>query len=316
MISQQVKTMGVAGVVLVIACVGIGVWFTMALTKSQQTKSELDSAHRELEKICKEKIFPNANNIERIQEDQEMLETWIEAVTNQLATSDIPLTDATPAKFKSDLEDAIRELVRNSAAQGRPARVTPDFRFGFDKYRGDVLPERADVPRLNQQLDIIKLLVAELYEANVVRLDVVTREVFEAGATTTREDSGTSARRSNRRPADGGGTAAAARPAAGDMFESQRFTVALEAHPDTFADVLNRLATMDIFVVVSEVDIKKTADSVARREPSAREATSRQTNQFTDDSDAPPVVQIVTNPQDEPPVTVRLVLDVYSFKGV
>jgi len=318
MISQQVKTVVVVGAVLGLACAGVGVWFVMALTESRQKHSELVTAQNELRKLCNEKIFPNTSNIERVQEDQKALEAWIETTTNKLAKSDIPLTDATPAKFKSDLEDAIRELVRQSAVQGRSARVAADFRFGFDKYKGDVLPEMADVPRLNQQLDIIKLLVAELYAANVVKLDAVAREVFEGGAVVDTAASTTSRRNTNRtsnRPPDSGAAGAARPAAAGDMFESQRFTVAFQAYPDTFADVLNRLSTMDIFVVVSEVEVKKTGEVAQARRETATGAP-QQPEFLADGSDAPPAVQIVTNPQDEPPVNVRLVLDVYSFKGV
>jgi len=318
MISQQVKTMGVAGAVLGIACVGVGVWFAMALTQSQQKKSELVGAQNEMERLCKPP-FPNNDNIERTRENQKTLEAWVMSATNQLAKGDVPLTEATPAKFKSELEDAIRELVRQSAVQGRPSRVAADFRFGFDKYKGDVLPETPDVPRLNQQLDIIKLLVAELYEANVVTLEAVTREVFESDA--TREDmAAASGSRRNRNKPDSGGTGAAgaARPtaaAAGDMFDSQRFTVAFQAYPDTFADVLNRLSTMSVFVVVAEVEVKKTGELVqAKKETGPAKPASAEPP--ADGTEAPPTVQVVTNPQDEPPVNVRLVLDVYSFKGV
>lgn len=311
----------VVGAVLGIACVGVGVWFVMALSESQQRKSELTTAQNEMERLCNEKVSPHADNIARTKEAQKELEAWIAGVTNQLSASDVPLTPATPAKFKSDLENAIRELVRQSADQGLTARVAPDFRFGFDKYKGDVLPETEEVPRLNQQLDIIKLLVAELYAANVVKLEAVTREVFESGA--GGQDSGAAApggrQRNRNRPPTGGtgpGTPAPTRAAAGadDMFDSQRFSVTFLAYPDTFADVLNRLAKMNIFVVVAEVDVKKTGDlMVVKKEAAARPpAVPAQPA----DPDAPPVVHVVTNPLDEPPVNVRLVLDVYSFKGV
>jgi len=315
MISRQVKTVGVGGVVLGIACVGVGVWFTMALTKSQQKKSELTSAFSELERLCdKKNFFPNADNIAKMSENRQTLEAWVVAATNQLAKSDVPLTAATPAGFKSDLEDAIREMVRQSEVQGRPARVAPDFRFGFDKYKGEVLPETADVPRLHQQLDIIKLLVAELYGANVVKLEAVTREVFESGGAP--EAAAPAARRKNR-PSGGGAAATAAKPSAASAdgaFESQRFTVAFQAYPDTFAEVLNRMAVMDIFVVVSEVDVKK---GDLKKEAAATAAAKPPVAAQPADEDAPPpVAQVVTNPPDEPPVSVRLVLDVYSFKGV
>ena len=323
MMNRPPKMVIVAGAVLGIACVGVGVWFTMALAESQQKNSERISAQNELDRLCNEKVSPHISNIERTQEAQQALESWIAAATNQLAKSDVPLTAATPAKFKSDLEDAIRELVSQGAVQGQASRVAPDFRFGFDKYKGDVLPETPDVARLNQQLDIIKLLAAELYEANVVRLEAITREVFESGA--TKDDSSAppvSRRASRNKPQTTGGTAsAAARPAAAgatDLFDSQRFSVTFLAYPDTFVDVLNRLATMDIFVVVAEVEVKKTGDSIVRGSGDKKDSAGARpaaADPFAD-AEAQPAVRVVTNPLDELPVNVRLVLDVYSFKGV
>ena len=320
MMNRPPKMVIIVGAVLGIACVGVGVWFTMALAESQQKNSERISAQNELDRLCNEKISPHISNIERTKEAQQALESWIAAATNQLEKSDVPLTAATPAKFKSDLEDAIRELVSQAAVQGQVSRVTPDFRFGFDKYKGDVLPETPDVARLNQQLDIIKLLVAEFYEANVVKLEAITREVFEAGGA-TESAAPVRIRNKNKPSTSGAAASSAARPAAAgatDLFDSQRFSVTFLAYPDTFADVLNRLAKMDIFVVVAEVEVKKTGDSLVRGsgDKKDKEAVAKPPADPFADADARPSVQVVTNPLDEPPVNVRLVLDVYSFKGV
>jgi hypothetical protein len=97
------------------------------------------------------------------------------------------------------------------------------------------------------------------------------------------------------------------------MFDCQRFTVAFQAHPDTLVEVMNKLAAMDLFVAVSDMEIKKAARS---DQPKPATGTKPTPNAQPVDVFAPASAQFVTNPEDEPPVSVRLSLDVYSFKGV
>ena len=307
---QQGIGIGV-GVLLGIACVGAGVTFSMAFAKSQEAKTNLDTAFQDLQKMYKAKIFPNDANIAQIKEDQKTLEAWFEVATNQLSKSEVPLESLTPAQFKSKLEGDIREMVRLAAVQGQQSRVAPEFRFGFDRYKDGVLPEKDDVPRLNQQLDIIKLIVEQIYNANIVKLDAIEREVFET--TAAKEEPAPTARRKNRDQGGGDVQAGALSPALAELFDSQRFTVAFQAHPDAFASVLNSLSAMNLFIVISDVEIKKAA--TLRSDQPKKDAAKPAVEQPADWT-VTPVAQSVTNPLDEPPANVRLSLDVYSFKGV
>ena len=303
------------------ACVVAGVFFALAFAKSQESKTRLDEAKQSLVKIYGEKVFPDDKNIAQIKENQKTLEEWFASATNQLAKSEVPLANLTPAQFKQKLVGEVREMIQLSSPQGVAARVNADFYFGFDRYKDGMLPEKDDVPRLNQQLDIIKLLVEELNHANIVKLDAIEREIFEADAAAAgTAESGRPRPPKNKPPSGGGGGVTPAsdaqpaglNPALADLFDCQRFTVSFQAHPDAFADVLNKLSAMSLFVVVAEMEIKK----AAMPRGDQKKETGAKPNAQAADAFAPVSTQYVTNPEDEPPISVRLSLDVYSFKGV
>jgi len=314
------------GAVLALACAGIGVFFVLVLMRSQEAKSKRDTAFQDLEKFYKAKIFPNDKNIAQTHDDQATLEAWYESVSNQLAKSEIPLTELSPPVFLQNLENDIREMMRQTNAQGRPARVAAEFRFGFDRYKEGKPPDRSEVPRLNQQLDIIKLLVHELNEANILKLEGIAREVFEGGDSATAESGGGGPGRvRNKDKVQGGGGGAvtagpvqsdAMNPVLADLFDCQRFTVVFHAYPDTLVDVLNRLSAMSLFVAVSDMELKKTGESLPRDRVKKETAAAKPGEQPLDPTPVPAANRTVTNPELEPPVSVRLSLDVYSFKGV
>ena len=327
MISRQQGVVIGMGVVLGIACVGAGVFLTFAILKNQEKKTQLDEARSELENLYRAKIFPNDENIKQMQEDQKTLGGWLEAATNRLAEGGVPLEDLSPALFKSKLTGDIREMAKQSCPTGVQARVGADFMFGFDKYKEAVLPVKEDVPRLNQQLEMIKLIVTELNEAGIAKLDAVAREVFEDGSGLAKTEAAPTPKKNKNRPlpSDSEGAApvgdaqqAMMSPALANLFSRQRFSVVFLAHPDTLADVLNRLSAMSMLTVVSDVEIKKTAESITRvadaAKPAARDGAKPEEQPA--EPAAAAASQIVTNPEDEPPVNVRLNLDVYSFKGV
>ena len=326
MISRQQGIVIGGGVLLGLACVGISVVFVLALRESQATKTKRDAAYQDLTKMYQAKIFPDDQNITQIRDDQQTLETWLVSATNVLAKSDVPKEKLSPSQFKSRLENEIREMTRQFN-EGNP-RVGAEFRFGFDKYKGGELPPDADdvMIRLNQQLDIIQQIMTQLVEAKIVKLDDVTREVFEDGGTSgqPQQNAPAAGRRTQRATSaaavSAGGASvvksSAANPELEVLFDRQRFGVMFQAHPEMLADVLNRLSSMDLFVVLAEMELKKATDSVFGSNELRKKVGVGSAKSTEDATGAPVGGQIVTNPESEPPVSVRLSLDVYSFKGV
>lgn len=314
------------GVLMAVVCAG-ACWFLFtAMAAKTAAEDERNQAYEDLQKIYHAKVFPSAENIARVSDDQKVLEAWLVAASNQVHQGDLKIEPKTPTGFKQVLQATVRSLSAHPGAnQGKI--VAAGFNFGFDKYLGqsDSLPTADHVDRLTAQLAIIEKICQELYASNILELKAVTRETFdEVNAELTQEEpKPTSRRKSRRRDRDESGSAASAPSSAAtagsEYFSKQRFTFEFLARPSAFIGTLNRLAAMDLFVVVAETEFRKTADPLAQRAAAkkAAEASKKEDGKpLVDPATLTPVQRIVTDPELEPPVSVKLDVDVYSFEGV
>ena len=325
---QQGIVIGV-GAVLGVACLVLGALFFMALSTSSGAAEQRDQAYEQLKALYQAKVFPSDANIKRIKEDQVLLEAWATEASNVLSRAAIRVEDLTPVRFKQELQKTVRELVAEKSPAGK--FVTPDFKFGFDRYLGDSdsLPQGGDVAQLAQQLKLIHLVVRELYAANIGKLTAIERDVFEADAgenrsgatpTTSRRPTPAAARRPGQTPATGAAAVAsdAMSPVLSSMLTRQKFTFGFQAKPAALIATLNRLAAMDAFLVVSGVEFVKAEDSILiaeqRKKEAAKAAEEAKTTAVS--VTAPQGDRTVTDPGREPPLNVKLSVDVYLFKGV
>jgi len=314
------------GVLMAVVCLG-ACWFLFT-TMSAKTaaKEECNQAYEELQKIFHAKFFPSAENIARVKEDQKTLEAWLVTASNQVHQGDLRIEPKTPTGFKQVLQTTVRALSAHSGAN-QGGIVAAGFNFGFDKYLGqsDSLPIADHVDRLTAQLVIIEKICKEFYASNILELKAVTREAFDDLSLQPKEEEQpkpASRRKSRRRDRDDSASTPA--PAAtanmdSEYFSKQRFTFEFMARPAAFINVLNRLAAMDLFVIVAETEFRKTADPLAQRAAAKKAAESGKTadgKPAVDPASLTPVQRIVTDPELEPPVSVKLDVDVYSFEGV
>jgi hypothetical protein len=331
MINRQKGIVIGVGAALGVACLGIGVWFFMALSESRDAAAQRDSAYDQLKALYQAKVFPKPENIQRIKDDQVALEAWATEVSNLLAIASVKVDDLTPVRFKQELQKTVRELAGAKSPAGK-SYVAEDFKFGFDRYLGDSdsLPQAADVPQLARQLNLIQTLVRELYAANIVRLTSVEREVFEVDAsekTTSRP--ARPKRPSAAVPKPGQSLAAEAaavsdtlNPALSPLLAREKLTFGFQAKPAALIGALNRLAAMEnTFAVVSGVELVKSADSVMRAEERKKAAAKAAEDTKTSSAAADDVSdatrdRIVTDTEREPPLNVTLSVDAYFFKGV
>jgi hypothetical protein len=330
MINRQKGIIIGVGVVLGVACLGISVLFFKALSTSREAAMQRDSAYEELKSLYQAKVFPKQENVKRVKDDQKELEVWEASVSNFLAKSSIKADDLTPVRFKQALQNTVTSLASRKSATLKPF-VTDDFKFGFDRYLGnsDSLPQTADVPQLAQQLHLVQAVVRELFDANITKLTVVEREVFEAGAGERQPGRPGSSRPPRPTPAFrlGQNTATATDvkgdgvpPVLSSLLTRQKMTFGFQAKPSALMSVINRLVAMDAFVVVSSVEFTKAQDAVlvaeerkkaivkALEESKAKGATAPATLEARD--------RLVTDPEREPPLDVTLSVDVYLCKGV
>ena len=324
---RQQITMIVCGLVMAAVC-GVAGWFLFTQTTAKnRAAEERDQAYQELQKIYRGKVFPSDENIARVGEDQKVLEGWLVTASNQLHKGDLQIESQSPTSFKQALQATVRKLsAQAGAVQGKV--VAPGFNFGFDQYLGqsDSLPtaeKDGNVnPRLTAQLIIIEKLCEELYAADIMELRSVSREVFDV-VKKEEDEQETSSRRRSRRRDDSGGSTRTPDSAAGAKsayWTSQRFTFEFIARPASLIEALNRLAAMDMFVVVAEAELRKTADPLAqfnaKRKESSSKAAAEGAAEPVDPAKLSHVERIVTDPELEPPVAVKLEIDVYSFEGV
>ena len=311
----------VCAILLAVVTIVAG-WFLLVAVAERNAASERCTlAYNEVKQIYQAKVFPSPENVARVKDDQRVLEGWLGTASNLLHRGALPGGKHSPTGFKQKLQATVRALsAYPGVVQGKV--VQREFHFGFDRYLGesDSLPKSEHVDRLSDQLSIIERICKELYAANIMELKAVTRDNFDdervvqPDAAITRR---TTPRR--RREEPGGSPTATARlaKATTEYFSRQRFSFEFQARPEMLIEALNRLAAMELFVVVAEMEFRKTSDPLLLRS-AKKESPSASGGVVVEKNPAllTHVERIVTDPQIEPPVTVKLEIDVYAFDGV
>lgn len=318
----------VCGALLGVFCLGAGWFLFSAMGDRGAAADQRNEAYRDVQKIYGSKVFPSEENIARVNEDQKALEAWLTAASALVHKGDLQIETNSPAVFKQSLQATVRAL---SSQPGilKGKVVESGFKFGFDKYLGDSasLPERDHVWRLTQQLMIIEKVCRELYAANILCLESVQRETFdEVSAEQPQEEQGGGRRRSrkDRQPERSAAAPSAAADRAGEFYSKQRFTFAFQARPTALVEALNRLTAMDLFVVVAQTEFRKTDDPLMKRDTRKKDKDGKTgagaegigAAEPADLTAVPHADRIVSDPELEPPVSVKLDIDVYSFEGV
>lgn len=321
----------VCGSLMALVCLGVGWFLFSALGAKNKAAKTRNQAYEELRQIYGAKVFPNDENIKRVKEDEKALAAWLVPASNVVHKGDLSVGQESPTGFKKLLLDTVRSLSNQPGGVAGKA-VASGFNFGFDRYLGEsvTLPSADQVDRLTRQLFVIETICKELYAAKIVSLDGVARETFEEkdAAEKAQEERPAANRPRNRRSRSdasrstrGASVAHAESSASSDLFSKQRFTFQFKARPDAFVDVLNRLAAMDLFVVVAETEIRKTDDPLVKPAAAAAESTKKKGSSpfgaaAVESATIPHAQRIVTDPELDAPVSVKLDIDVYSFEGV
>lgn len=294
-----------------------------------------DAEFGKLQQLYASKPFPNAGNALLARQDTASLESMRTALTNALGAANLPEPQLSRSLFIQALQSSLRDKLQGAAPIVEGARVVPDnFGFGFDRYRGAdaIMPAEGVVTRLAQQLIIVEKLVAEVYAAEVGALRAIRRPDIEAASdgpeAPAADDDG---RRRDRR-------ARAAAPADGlrrtDLYTAQHFTLEVTGRQGALSELLNRLAAMETFVVVTEVELRKRADdvkpppvpavpavAVTPAAPAAPPATvvipaapaAAPAPAAPVVSTLPPSQRLMSGHEIDPPIDARIELDVYNF---
>ena len=323
---RQTIILSVCGFVVLLLCGGVGYFLFSAWHEKETVAEDRNQQMDELRRIYDAKVFPSKENIEQYGKDAEMVGAWRGTASNLFEKGRISVADLSPSAFKEQLVQDIQGLnsrFRTPSLKGEKAGTL--FGFDFDRYLGGDLPVQPDVPRLALQLSMIKQLCDALHEAGVMELVAVTREKFDTGAKPV-EEAPQEGRRNRRRDRGGDSAAPAAATASGPAATAgayagkERFEYTFMARPDVLVATLNKLASIDLFTVVAATEIHKKGDMLkAFTQKRAMESKKGDTDEAPEEGkglDAAnklPTRELVTDPELEPPVTVKLVIDVYTF---
>jgi len=300
---KQAVAIGLS-VVLIAVLVGSGVVLASAVSRTREVARSRDDARASLERIYGERIFPSAPNVAVIKRQTLDLTAWTNRFIETQRAAFRRETRLTPSQFMQTLQPAIRELAKGQTTGG--TRIVADgFAFGFDAYlTGGQMPVAEDVPKLALQLEMTQRICRELFAANIVSLQKMQRFVFETEAKRAppppAEETG-GLRRNRARPAAAAAPGATAvNPRALDG--PHPFTLEFTARRDALLAVLNRLAAAELFVVVTDLDVRKTGPDVRTPPEKWRELGA-----------APHAQRVVSGPEVDPLLLVRIVLAVETF---
>ena len=319
-----------------------------------ESEARLVVAKQRLQELYDKKPFSSQSNVNKEKENVAILNEWFLKLTAVLRKGQIEPAQKSPSTFMSLLQGKKPELIRQANEFSKV--VSDDFGFGFERYldTSSALPEPNDVPRLTQQLTIIEKLCGVLFSEKIEQLSVLQREVFEAGPDAVAVSPGGS----YGSKAKTGVAPKLVNKGAGllgdeDLYAKLHFIVEFKAREAVVLNVLNKLASHEMFVVVSSFDIKKEGSGLdeikARIAASASPATqthiaapSSSSNEVDPFDEKPVVVdkamgvspakgeqsvkpapaekrdresRIVCGPELEKAMNIKIELDVYRFRG-
>jgi hypothetical protein len=229
--------------------------------KYVDVNQRMDTSLRALDRLRKRDPFPSHENVEQARQNKKELEKFRATLMADLQKGQTPIQDMEAAEFRQLLEVTLSGP-KGLRLAGRGANVVlPDlFAFGFDRYVRGALPETEHIPRLVDQLNMVKRLCEILYDAQIAELQSITRDQFELEAEAGPEgDIPEIVTRSRRRR----GPAPAPEPKvkkpekaskARELFTRERISLTFLAREKALWTVLNELARNERFMAVTNVE--------------------------------------------------------------
>ncbi len=306
------------------------------ISRFGQARKALSAAQARLEGFYQDSVFPSDDNVRRENTNTLALARWFDALSAELRKGNVVSKERSPSAFKTvHLEKTLEQLLREAQAAG--TELPPDFGFGFELYAGKPnLPRPEDVPRLMEQLELVKRISRILFDNRVKALSSVGRATFEnqvptvapAAAAAVPVPDPTPARRGA--PRRGGAQPPAAEPTwsaasqpgmvpAGALFGKYRFVIEFSAKESALTGVLNALAASPSFTVVKILRLTKGVPVLIPVQVDSSTAGPAVSELGTLPVAAPSVRlgpnYPVSGLEMEIPMQVRMELDVFKFKG-
>lgn len=298
---------------LLLLAAGSGFLVFLALKNYMAERGKLVAEKSNLEALYQMAPFPSQGNVEMETKNLATLQTALADLQTALARSQVEPTELKqPTVFMESFWSAQKDMLNH--ARSLDVSLPSGFGFGMDAYLKGAPPKPDHVPRLMQQLTIIKSLCDLLFAAKVTSIEALGREDFEsegAGDESSASEAPTSRRgRRTEAVAEAATRVMMVNPAAGIMapdalFSTMKFVVVFKAKESSVIQVLNALAAHDMFIAVKRITWNAPLDQVAIRKQVLKEGAE----------------PAVTTPAKENRVvsgregtlTIRLDLEVYRF---
>lgn len=215
-----------------------------------EVRNGLRSAEQRLKTLNERAPHPSEANVQMVQSNLVLLSSFYKSTIQTLKLGQIDPEDIEPAAFPPILDRTIKRLYERSREFG--VKLPPRFAFGFERYVLGALPNREDVARLNMQLRTIEKLCDTIMKCKVAELTEVQRTIFEKGVAEAAETG-------RRRRFAVEQEAEQAVPEWVDpsgLFSRETYTFKVVAPDSVLLNVLNELARIGTFVVVSAVTVE------------------------------------------------------------
>jgi hypothetical protein len=255
----------IGSIVLLVLIAASGFLLFRGVSSLNAIAAALAKSRDKLNGIYELTPFPSRGNVAKVRENVAKLEVLFRELIEVVSQNQVEPSGTSPSTFMSDLANRRNQLQAQAALAG--TTLPKDLGFGFETYfaAGSLLPAADDVPRLAQQLIIVEKLVAVLFEEKVGELASVEREEFEVRAGAAGPSPGRS--RSRRLPTGASPAASKQSQPAGlmetnSLYAKLHFTIEFKAREKTLTAVLNRLAKHEMFIVVTGVEVTKSAPDV------------------------------------------------------
>ena len=286
-----------------------------------RTAKDLKSATEKLDRLNRRDPFPDAGNVAVLETNRTVLSGYQNDLLGLLQAGQVAGEKIEPAEFASLIERLGRRL-RDKAREAQ-IKLPDRFALGFARYAAGALPRQEDLPRLVVQARTIEVLSGVLIDSRVKEILDLQRSIFEVEPGAAGGDAG------GVRDLRGAGTvevgprgnAPVSLPPveSNELYAAERYTLSFNASEHAAWEVLNALARIPQFAVVTHVEIQNTLAAAAAAPGAAHAAPPAAMREAAGVAGAAPGAAPIYPSHEEriaggrEDVRMDVVVDVYRF---
>jgi hypothetical protein len=169
------------GAVYVLLLGGLGFLLISSHSKFKTADAKIASKTSDYTRLKDSDPYPSSKNVNITFDNITAISNQLSKLTATISRDQFRWTRKKPDEFK----DQLRKMRQELSQQAKVNRISlpENFWFGFDRYAEGEVPFPKDVPRLTEQLNIIEMMIVEMFKSEVKGLEVVLREEFEQDTT-------------------------------------------------------------------------------------------------------------------------------------